>query len=88
MTLTEALCDCYVSVCVCACVCVCVSPIVHPLRKRPWVFVCEHAVYVCHRDRGCEFAVVVPSVDASAADLVCECVSKHMCVCLCEAHCV
>ena len=65
------------------CVCVCVwGPLCMPVRRWSCVFVCVSYVWVCCVDHLSEFALAVPSVDASARTL-CEC-----CVCECMSVCV
>ena len=68
----ETLCERYVCVCVCVCecVCVCVRPNVYACQKNS-MGVCVCLLFMCCQDHVCEFAMAVPSVDASATDIVC-----------------
>ena len=58
-----------------------------PIRKKPWVFVLFFCVRVCCGDHCLEFAKAVPSMDASAGDLLLV-LSLCVCVCVCVSHCV
>ena len=55
-----------------------------PIRKKPWVFVLFFCVRVCCGDHWLEFAKAVPSMDASAGDLL---LVLSLCVCLCLCVC-
>ena len=75
-------------VCLCVCVCVCVTLVAACKKKTMGVCVSFWVCVFC-RDHFHEFGMAVPSVGASASDLLCmvsECV--FVCVSLCEAHCV
>ena len=76
MPLPESCCQC------CLCMSVCVRPIVHALRKRPWVFVSVCCVCVCSGDH-----VVRLHAGAKCGCLCRRCSVSDVCVSVCVCVC-